>query len=262
MLDAVGDPVRRRIVDRLAPGPLAVGQIAERMPVGRPAISMHLRLLLASGVVSVRRSGNRRLYRLNPEAMRELQEHFRGYWEQALAAFGDAAEEEASRLMDVEQEQQEQEVSTTSTVTVRAPLEVAFRVFVGLRWWPVATHHLAEPPGDEAVLEPFVGGRWYERGPGGREQDWGRVLAWEPPHRVLLSWQVSAAWTYEADPARGSEIEVRFTADGPDQTRVAYSHRHLERYGADAERMRRNVGGGADHCLATYAAAMAARDRS
>ena len=97
MLDAVGDPVRRRIVDRLAAGPLAVSQIAERMPVGRPAISMHLRLLLSAGVVSAQRAGNRRLYRLNPEAMRELQDYFHGYWEQALAAFKDAAEEEAAR---------------------------------------------------------------------------------------------------------------------------------------------------------------------
>ncbi|MBO0701441.1 MAG: metalloregulator ArsR/SmtB family transcription factor, partial [Candidatus Dormibacteraeota bacterium] len=186
MLDAVGDPVRRRIVERLAAGPLPVGEIARRMPVGRPAVSMHLRRLLAAGVVTARRSGNRRLYQLDPSAMRELQEHFHRYWEQAMAAFKESAEEEARRLMEVEQE----EVRTVNTVTVRAPLEVAFRVFVGLRWWPVATHHLAEPAGEEAVLEPFVGGRWYERGPGDREQDWGTVLAWEPPHRVLLSWQL------------------------------------------------------------------------
>lgn len=260
MLDAVGDPVRRRILERLAAGPLPVGQIAERMPVGRPAISMHLRLLLSAGVVTARRSGNRRLYQLNPDAMRELQEHFRGYWEQAMAAFKEAAEEEARRAMEVERQE---EVRTSTTVTVRAPLEVAFRVFVGLRWWPVATHHLAEPAGDEAVLEPFVGGRWYERGPGGREQDWGTVLAWEPPHRVLLSWQVSADWTFEPDPARASEIEVRFTATAPDETLVEYAHRHLERYGEGAERMRRAVGGpgGAATSLAAYAAAMAAAGR-
>jgi DNA-binding transcriptional ArsR family regulator/uncharacterized protein YndB with AHSA1/START domain len=260
MLDAVGDPVRRRIVDRLAAGPLAVGEIAEHMPVGRPAISMHLRLLLSAGVVTARRSGNRRLYRLNPDAMHELQEHFRGYWEQAMAAFKDAAEEEASSVMDVKQRE---EVMTTTTVTVKAPLDVAFRVFAGLRWWPIETHHLAEPPGEEAVLEPFVGGRWYERGPGSREQDWGTVLAWEPPHRILLSWHFSPDWTYEPDPARSSEIEVRFTAAGPDQTLVVYSHRHLERYGEEAaERMRLSVDGGAARCLATYAAAMAAADRS
>ncbi len=115
----MGDPVRRRIVDRLAEGPLAVGQIAERMPVGRPAISMHLRLLLATGVVTARRSGNRRLYGLNPDAMRELQEHFQWYWQQAMAAFKDAAEEEGKKVTGLEQEQ-EQEVKTTNTVTVKA----------------------------------------------------------------------------------------------------------------------------------------------
>ncbi len=202
MLDAVGDPVRRRIVDRLAEGPLAVEQIAERMPVGRPAISMHLRLLLAAGVVTARRSGNRRLYGLNPDAMREPQEHFQWYWQQAMAAFKDAAEEEGKKVTGLEQEQ-EQEVKTTNTVTVKAPLAVAFRVFVGLRWWPVKTHHLAEPAGAEAALEPFVGGRWYERGAGGWEQDWGTVLAWEPPHRVLLSWQGGPAWEPGARSRRG-----------------------------------------------------------
>ncbi|MBO0746087.1 MAG: SRPBCC domain-containing protein [Candidatus Dormibacteraeota bacterium] len=160
--------------------------------------------------------------------------------------------------MDVEQ----QEVMTSTAVTVKAPIAVAFRVFVGLRWWPIKTHHLAEPAGDEAVLEPFLGGRWYERWADGREQDWGTVLAWEPPHRVLLRWQVSARWTYEPDPARASEIEVRFTTTGPDETLVEYSHRHLERYGEDAERMRRAVGGpgGAATSLAAYAAAMAAAE--
>lgn len=255
MLDAIGDPMRRRIVDRLAAGPLPVGELARAMPVGRPAVSMHLRLLLSAGVVTAERAGNRRLYRLDPAAMRELQEHFRRYWEQAMAAFRDAAEAEARSVMDVEEQE---EVSTVSSVTVRAPREVAFRVFIGLRWWPLATHHLAEPPGEEVRLEPFAGGRWYERGPGGREQDWGTVLAWDPPRRLLLRWHMSSDWTYEPDPALASEIEVRFTPVGPDETLVEYAHRHLERYGKGAERMRRAVDGGAARCLATFASAMAA----
>jgi uncharacterized protein YndB with AHSA1/START domain len=255
MLVAVADPVRRRILDRLAEGPLPVGQIARGMPVGRPAISMHLRLLLSAGVVAAHRLGNRRLYRLNPTAMRQLREHFDWYWEQAMAAFKAAAEEEARQEMD---STRREEIMTTHTVSVKAPLAVAFRVFVGLRWWPVRTHHLAEPAGDEVVLEPFVGGRWYERGAGAREQDWGRVLVWEPPHRILLSWQVSPDWTYEPDPSRASEIEVRFSAIAPDETLVEYSHRHLERYGAEAERMRGVVSrpSGAAHALATYAGAL------
>lgn len=237
-LDALGEPTRRRIVGRLAAGPLDVGSLAAGMPIGRTAVSMHLRTLKAAGLVGDRAVGNRRVYHLEPAALRRLRDHLDWYWERSLAAYQRAAEARA-------QEQQmtamtaAQEVVVAKTVRVNAPLAVAFEVFVGQRWWPVATHHLAEPPGREAVLEPFPGGRWYERAADGAETDWGTVLAWQPPHRLLLTWQVSPRWTYEADPSRGSEIEVTFTPEGPDVTRVDLTHRRLERYGPETERMRR-----------------------
>lgn len=71
-----------------------------------------------------------------------------------------------------------EEIVVAKTVRVNAPLALAFGVFIGQRWWPVATHHLAKPPGCEAVLEPFQGGRWYVRAADGTETDWGVVLAW------------------------------------------------------------------------------------
>ena len=67
----------------------------------------------------------------------------------------------------------------------------------------------------DTILEPQSGGRWYERGDDGSECDWGRVLAWEPPHRLVLTWQINGQWQYDPDPDRASEIEIRFTADGP-----------------------------------------------
>jgi DNA-binding transcriptional ArsR family regulator/uncharacterized protein YndB with AHSA1/START domain len=234
VLDALGDPVRRRILGRLATGPLAVGEIARGMPVGRPAVSMHLRVLRAAGLVTDRASGNRRLYQLNPDALAQVRDHFDWYWTQALAAFKHAAEQEAGGGMGGEAT----EVTVVKTVTVDAPLTVAFRVFIDQGWWPVKTHHLAQPAGDEAVLEPYVGGRWFERATDGTETDWGTVLVWEPPHRLVVTWQVAPDWTYQPDPAKASEIEVRFTAQGPDQTRVTLAHRHLERYGGEAARMR------------------------
>jgi uncharacterized protein YndB with AHSA1/START domain len=106
------------------------------------------------------------------------------------------------------------------------------------RQWPLATHHIAEQPAETVVLEPFVGGRWYERSRDGNETPWGRVLAFEPPHRLLLGWQMSSDWVHEQDPARGSEIEVSFLAETRNRTRVVFEHRHLERYGEQAERMR------------------------
>lgn len=237
-LDAFGDPMRRWIIGRLAAGPLDVGALAEGMPIGRPAVSMHLRQLKAAGLVADRIVGNRRVYRLEPDALRRLRDYFDWYWERSLTAYQAAAEARA-REREMNAESEIPEIMVAKCVTVEAPLATAFEVFIGQEWWPVATHHIAEPAGREAVLEPFPGGRWYERGADGAETDWGAVLVWQPPHRLVLSFQVNPQWTYEPDPARGSEIEVTFTPESPERTRVELIHRRLERYGTEAARMRR-----------------------
>jgi hypothetical protein len=172
-----------------------------------------------------------------------------------LAAFQHAAEARAKEKGMTT----EQEIVVAKSVRVNAPVAVAFEVFIGQEWWPVVTHHIAEQPGREAVLEPFPGGRWYERADDGTETEWGIVLAWQPPYRLLLSWQVSPAWTYEEDPLRGSEIEVTFTPEGPDVTRVDLTHRRLERYGPETERMSRILdekGGEPLHSYARHIAAV------
>ncbi|MER7335946.1 MULTISPECIES: SRPBCC family protein [unclassified Micromonospora] len=129
------------------------------------------------------------------------------------------------------------------TITVSAPVERAFRVFtesIGT-WWP-AGYHIGRAEFAEAVLQPGAGGRWFERGTDGSECDWGRVLAWEPPHRLLLTWQINGEWQYDPDDGHASEIEVRFTAAGPDQTVVELEHRHLDRL-ANGRAMHDAVGG-------------------
>ncbi|MFG3701378.1 SRPBCC family protein [Micromonospora sp. NPDC047620] len=129
------------------------------------------------------------------------------------------------------------------TITVDAPVEHAFRVFTEsiTSWWP-AEYHIGRAEFAETVLQPGEGGRWYERGTDGSECDWGRVLAWEPPHRLLLTWQISGEWQHDPDAARASEIEVRFIAAGPDQTVVELEHRHLDRL-AGGRAMHDAVGG-------------------
>jgi uncharacterized protein YndB with AHSA1/START domain len=123
------------------------------------------------------------------------------------------------------------------SITVEAPLEKAFSVFtddIG-SWWP-PEHHLG--PVAEMVFEPRDGGRIYDRMTDGSEIYWARVLAYEPPTRLVFSWDVSPAWQIETDPRRTSEVEVRFIAEGPSSTRVDLEHRHIERHGEGWEQVR------------------------
>ena len=93
----------------------------------------------------------------------------------------------------------------------------------------------------ESVFEPREGGRIYDRGIDGSECQWARVLAYEPPDRVVFSWDISPRWQIETDPDKTSEVEVRFTAEGPDHTRVELEHRNLDRHGDGWEGVRAGV---------------------
>ena len=126
------------------------------------------------------------------------------------------------------------------TVTVTASPARAFETFtarIGL-WWP-KSHHVSAVEPETVVIEPHPGGRWFERAPDGAECDVGKVLAWEPPARLLLAWQLDANFRYQPDLV--TEVEVRFIAEG-DATRVEFEHRNLERFGAHAETVRGKVG--------------------
>jgi uncharacterized protein YndB with AHSA1/START domain len=148
-----------------------------------------------------------------------------------------------------------------ASITVDVGVERAFSVFTdGIdTWWP-REHTIGEAPLAEMVLEPRVGGGAYGRDVNGGECDWGRVLVYEPPTRIVFSWDISLEWRRESDPARASEVEVRFLPEGPGRTRVELDHRHLERHGDGWERMRDAVGSpeGWNSGLALFAAAAAA----
>ena len=96
-LQALGDPTRRLVLEQLRDGPRAVGEIAARLPVSRPAVSQHLRVLKEAGLVTERQNGTRRLYRVDPDGLAELREYLEGFWEEVLAGFKAAAEKEERR---------------------------------------------------------------------------------------------------------------------------------------------------------------------
>lgn len=130
-----------------------------------------------------------------------------------------------------------------TSIVVEAPPERAFEAFTAEigNWWP-ADKHLLRSELAEMVFEPHVGGHIYDRGVDGSECRWARVLAYDPPTRLVFSWDITLQWQIETDPARASEVEVRFVPEGPSRTRVELEHRALERHGEGWEGMRDAVG--------------------
>ena len=148
-------------------------------------------------------------------------------------------------------------MSIKKELTVEAPQERAFRVFTSNMgaWWP-KEHHIGASPLKDCVIEPRVNGRWYELAEDGTTCDWGKVLAWDPPRRVLLAWQLNAGFKY--DPSLVTEVEVTFTLLGPKRTRVDFEHRNLERFGEAAERLKGEMGRGWGQILDSYVRAAVA----
>jgi uncharacterized protein YndB with AHSA1/START domain len=151
------------------------------------------------------------------------------------------------------------DTSFRTSVTVQAPIERAFTVFTeGFdSWWP-KSHHIGTAEMAAAVLEPRAGGRWHERGTDGSECEWGRVLVWDPPHHVAMSWHLNGAWAYDPDPEKASRVDVRFLADGDGTTRVELEHSGLDRHGSNWTAVRDGISseGGWSALLAGFGLAL------
>ncbi len=151
------------------------------------------------------------------------------------------------------------DTSVRTSITVEAPIARAFSMFTdGIgSWWP-PENHILQAELAEMVFEPHVGGHIYDLGVDGSESRWARVLAYEPPSRVVFSWDINPRWQIEKDETKTSEVEVRFTAEGPERTRVELEHRNLDRHGEGWEQMRDAVGSPNGWSLQPFADALEA----
>jgi uncharacterized protein YndB with AHSA1/START domain len=128
-------------------------------------------------------------------------------------------------------------------IVVDAPVDRAFQVFTQrFGDFKPPEHNLLAAPIAETVFEPRVGGHIYDRATDGSECRWARVLVYEPPQRVVFSWDIGPTWQVETDPERTSEVEVTFTAETDGRTRVELEHRNLDRHGPGWEAVSGGVG--------------------
>lgn len=218
-IEALADPTRRAILERLRGGPLPVKDIASGLPVTRPAVSQHLGVLSRAGLVSAQRQGTFRLYRLEPGGVDALRSYLDNFWSAALAEFAQAAAANERRARMTQHTALE---PVRKQISVECDVETAFRTFTEAiaTWWPTQTHSISDDP-ETVVFESAAGGSVYERTPTGKECDWATILVFEPPYRVVLEWRVNPA-------APPTEVEVCFTQDG-NGTRVELEHRGWER---------------------------------
>jgi uncharacterized protein YndB with AHSA1/START domain len=129
-------------------------------------------------------------------------------------------------------------------VVVAAPVERAFDVFTQrFGEFKPGEHNLLASPITETVVEPYVGGHIYDRAEDGSECRWARILAFDPPHRVLFSWDIGPQWQLQDDPELASEVEVRFISEGPNRTRVELEHRNIDRHGPGWQSVADGIGG-------------------
>jgi DNA-binding transcriptional ArsR family regulator len=242
-LDALAVGTRRDIYVMLLQGPLSVGDIADRLPVSRPAVSQHLKVLLDAELARVTSVGNRRVYSADPTGMTALRDWVDQMWNMAMGSFAGFAQREMEERMSRSDQQRIEPV--VKVITIPGDPGVVFELFttrIG-EWWPLDTHSVGGEDTVDARVDPEVGGRVYEVTRQGTEHEWGRVIGWEPASRLELDWYPGLP----VSQATHVEITFRHTAEG---TEVTLVHDGWESRGADRDRMRENYDTGWDHVLA------------
>ncbi|MGH7759534.1 MAG: SRPBCC domain-containing protein [Candidatus Dormibacteria bacterium] len=231
-LDALTDPGRREVLENLAAGPRSVAELSTRLAAPGPVLDQWLGTLREAGLVAEVPGSASASYQIDLHGVEELRDYL-----ERLANLPSA------EISGVPVERPQPEDVVRGTVGVHQVQEQAFQLFTtGMgSWWPLGRCHLGRTPAVTVVLEPRVGGRWYERGDDGSITPWGEVMIWEEPERIVLTWRLSADWSYS--PWVRTEVEVRFIPEGPFGCRVEVEHGDLAQVGAEANRLQGVLGG-------------------
>ena len=241
-LDALATETRRAVYMMLLERPRSVTDIAAELPVSRPAVSQHLKVLVDAELARVTRAGNRHVYSADPTGMALLRNWVDQMWDMAMGSFAGFA----TRQMEEEMDQADAQKIEPLVKTVHVPGEpgLVFELFTARmgEWWPLDTHSVGGEEAVDARVDPGVGGRVYEVTRDGAEHEWGRVTTWEPAARLAFSWYPGLP----SSQATHVEITFRHTVEG---TEVTLVHDGWEARGADWEPMRDSYDSGWDHVL-------------
>lgn len=239
-LGALADPTRRMIFALVREQPRPVGEIAGLLPVSRPAVSQHLRVLEDAGLVTASRQGTKRIYQVDRGGLNQLRKWVDGLWDEALDKFETLVMKEAEML-----KTNEQIAPVVKTRELGVGVELAFELFTTriAEWWPVASHSIHHDEVADVRFEGQVGGRVVEITNDGSEYSWANVLVWDPPHRFVLSWYPTL------EPIASSILEVRLTPLSEGRTRLDLEHRGWEEFGKEGAGLRDRYDSGWDLVL-------------
>lgn len=250
-LEALSAETRRAIYAMLLERPRSVGDIADHLPVSRPAVSQHLRVLLDADLARVTKVGTRRVYSANPAGMAALRDWIDRMWDMAMGSFADFARRELEREMSSNDRLE----PVIKVMTVPGSPAMVFELFTDkmAEWWPLESHSVGQEDAVGVRVEPGVGGRVIETTRDGAEHEWAQIKQWEPGERLEMDWYPGIP----SSQATHLEITFRQTADGTELTLV---HDGWEARGVNAARMRDSYETGWDLVLGSIPEATAHAD--
>ena len=247
-MKALSVPVRRQVFELICERPHSVAELADMVPVSRPAVSQHLAVLVEAGLAQVTSVGTRNLYSPSPEAAANLRTWLDEMWTIAFGTFGDFVAPQSDKESKTMHESLEID-PVAKTLELGVTPEKAFDLFTNHmgRWWPLTTHSVSTDDARDVRVDGRIGGTLREVTGDGVEHEWGVITIYEPGARIQFTW-------YPGLPEEaGTNVDVRFDATGSG-TRVTLVHSGWEARGDDAQTVRDNYESGWDLVLAPYAA--------